>query len=110
MLRKLKRAKVRIENLNKSFTSNSLKDLDEKAKNLLKNSTKKHLDTQDKMKGKYKVDIKNIALTNSMSLDIHQPNKTSSKKLTREAKMRAKNRKPLEEINRLPKPKNFINL
>lgn len=102
--------RVRTEKPKRNFISNSLKVFDEKAKNFLKNSTKKVLANQISIKGKVITDIKNINHTKTMSFDIHLTVMINSKKLDKEIKMRAKNKKPLKEIIMPPTPKNLNSL
>jgi hypothetical protein len=90
--------------------SNSLRELEEKAKNFLKNSTRKVLDIQNRTNGAVSTDPKNISHTKSMSLDIHLDARASSKKFEKDTEIRAKNKKPLKVMKIPPTPKNLNSL
>jgi len=99
-----------MENPVKNFASNSLKKFDEKAKNFLKNSTKKVLETLAIIKGAKYTELKNILHTKNRSFGIHMVAKQSSKKLSTEIETSKKKSTLLNRMYILLTPKNLNNL
>jgi len=92
------------------LTSISLKELDEKAKNFPKNSTKKVLEILVIPKGANTNELKNILHTKNMSFDIQLITRASSKKFDAKRNRSKKNKNLLNKMNTLLTLKNLNNL